>query len=312
MQEIYSNDNSSNEINLLELFQIMLKGKWIIISITTFISVAAVIYSLLMPNIYESKALLAPVDSSNSISGALRNYSGLAGLAGINLPSATDESNATKAVKKLHSLSFFEVNILPNIFLPDLMAVKSWDHKTNSVRYDEDVYIKNSNTWVRKYSYPKKQVPSAQEGVIEFKKNHLSISEDTKTGFITLSIKHKSPFIAKQWAELIVSEVNSFYRQKDKFESEKAVNFLNEQIVTANLSEVKEVVAKLLQDETQKLTLIEANQYYVFDYIDPPAVMEKKSEPKRFLICIIGAVFGSLLSIILVLTRHYFFSKESS
>jgi hypothetical protein len=48
-----------------------------------------------------------------------------------------------------------------------------------------------------------------------------------------------------------------------------------------SLSEIKQVLAQLLQEETKKLTLIEANQSYVFDYIDPPAVMEKKSEPKR-------------------------------
>ena len=47
------------------------------------------------------------------------------------------------------------------------------------------------------------------------------------------------------------------------------------------LSEIKQVLAQLLQEETKKLTLIEANQFYVFDYIDPPAVMEQKSEPNR-------------------------------
>jgi hypothetical protein len=54
------------------------------------------------------------------------------------------------------------------------------------------------------------------------KTKHLSLSEDKKSGFITLSIKHQSPFVAKQWVELVVNEINSFYRQKDKLESEKA------------------------------------------------------------------------------------------
>ena len=47
---------------------------------TTFASIFAVIFSLSLPNVYESKALLAPVDSSSSISGALGSYRGLAGL----------------------------------------------------------------------------------------------------------------------------------------------------------------------------------------------------------------------------------------
>ena len=146
----------------------------------------------------------------------------------------------------------------------------------------------------------------------EFKTKHLNLREDEEFGFITLSIKHQSPFIAKQWAELVVSEVNSFYRQKDKLESEKAVSYLNQQISMTGLSEIKQVLAQLLQEETKKLTLIEANQYYVFDYIDPPAVMEKKSEPKRALICILSALLGGMLSVLLVLIRHYAFSEKTS
>ena len=314
MQEAHSNKHPNDfddEIDLRELFYVLLEGKWIIVSLTAFVSIIGVIYSLLLPNIYESKAMLVPVNSSNGISGALGSYSGLAGLAGISLPSGGDEGNSAKAIQKISSLSFFENNILPNIHLPDLMAVKSWNSKTNTLTFDDSIYDTNSNTWIRDYSYPQQQIPSAQESFEVFKTAHLSLSEDKKSGFITLAIKHQSPFIAKQWVELVINQVNAFYRQKDKSESEKAVSYLNQQISITGLSEIKQVIAQLLQEETKKLTLIEANQYYVFDYIDPPAVMEKKSEPKRALICILSALLGGMLSILLVLIRHYAFNKKT-
>ncbi|MBT4883718.1 MAG: chain length determinant protein, partial [Glaciecola sp.] len=135
-------------------------------------------------------------------------------------------------------------------------------------------------------------------------------SEDNKSGFISLSIRHQSPFVAKHWAELIINEVNSFYRQKDKSESERAVSYLNQQISMTGLSEIKQVLAQLLQEEAKKLTLIEANQHYVFDYIDPPAVMEQKSEPKRSLIFILSLLLGGMLSIILVLIRYYVIKQK--
>ena len=314
MQEAHSNKHPNDfddEIDLRELFYVLLEGKWIIVSLTAFVSIIGVIYSLLLPNIYESKAMLVPVNSSSGISGALGSYSGLAGLAGISLPSGGDEGNSAKAIQKISSLSFFENNILPNIHLPDLMAVKSWNSKTNTLTFDDSIYDTNSNTWIRDYSYPQQQIPSAQESFEVFKTAHLSLSEDKKSGFITLAIKHQSPFIAKQWVELVINQVNAFYRQKDKSESEKAVSYLNQQISITGLSEIKQVIAQLLQEETKKLTLIEANQYYVFDYIDPPAVMEKKSEPKRALICILSALLGGMLSILLVLIRHYAFNKKT-
>ena len=308
MKEAQTNRHSNgydDEIDLRELFYVLLKGKWIIVSLTAFVSIIGVIYSLLLPNIYESKAMLVPVNSSSGISGALGSYSGLAGLAGISLPTGGDEGNSVKAIQKISSLSFFENHILVNIHLPDLMALKSWNSITNSLVFDDSIYDTNNKTWIRDYSYPQQQIPSAQESFQVFKSEHLLLSEDKKSGFITLSIKHQSPFIARQWVELVVNEINAFYRQKDKLESEKAARYLNQQILMTSLSEIKEVLAQLLQEETKKLTLIEANDYYVFDYIDPPAVMEKKSEPNRALIWILSALFGGMLSVVLVFIRHY-------
>jgi len=315
MQEKHSNQQKSNsegEINLLELFRVLLHGKWIITFVIALMSTIGVIYSLNLPNIYESKTLIVPSNPSTNIAGALRGYGGLAGLAGLSLPSQTDEGNALKAIKKITSLSFFKNNVLINIDLPDLMAVKSWDLKTNTLTFDENIYDMNSDTWIRDYSYSKLKIPSAQESFKVFVGEHLSLSQDEKTGFITLSIKHQSPFIAKQWVELVVDEVNNFYRQKDKTASEKAVSYLNQQISATGLSEIKQVLAELLQEETKKLTLIEANKYYVFDYIDPPVVMEKKSEPNRSLICIFSALLGGMLGILLVLLRYYIFSVKTS
>lgn len=313
MQEININKHSDiidDQIDLKELFFALIKGKWVIISLTATLSIAGLIYSLSLPNIYESKAIIVPAKQSSGISGALRAYGGLAGIAGINLSSNSGEGNAGKALKTLSSLSFFENRIINNIFLPDLMAVKSWDLNSNELRYDESIYKSKNNTWVRDFSFPKKQIPSAQESFRTFKTKHLNVSEDKSSGFITVSIKHQSPFIAKQWAELIINEVNAFYREKDKLESEKAVSYLNKQISMTSLSEIKQVIAELLQEETQKLTLIEANQSYVFDYIDPPAVMEQKSEPRRAIICILSAIFGGVLGIFIVLIRHYFLNEK--
>ena len=314
MQETYTNKHPNDyddEIDLRKLFNVLLEGKWIIVSVTTLVTIIGVIYSLLLPNIYESKTLLVPVNSSSGIAGALGGYGSFAGLAGISLPTGGDEGNSVKAIQKIGSLSFFENNIMPNIYLPDLMAVKSWNSKINTVSFNEDIYDTSSNTWIGDNPDPMQKMPSAQKSFAVFK-SKLSLIVNKQTGFVTLSIKHQSPFLAKQWAELVVNEVNSFYRQKDKLESEKAVSYLNQQISMTSLSEIKQVLAQLLQEETKKLTLIEANQFYVFDYIDPPAVMELKSEPKRAIFCILSALLGGILSVLFVTIRHYAFSKKTS
>lgn len=300
----------NNNLDTQTLLNIILKEKWVIFSLTSVASIFIVVYSLFLPNIYQSQALLSPAKSGDMPSSSFQRYNNLASIAGLNLPTQTPESNASKAIKKINSLSFFQNNLLPKIFLPDLMAVKSWNAKKNILEYDENIYNQSTSTWVRDVSFPKTSIPSAQESYRKFKDMHLSISEDAEMGFVTIKIKHKSPYIAKEWAALLVDEINNFYRYKDKAEAEKAVAYLNKQITDTNFSEIKLLIAALIQQETQKLTLIEANSSYVYEFIDPPAVMEKKSEPSRALICVLGAIISGMLSICFVLLKYYFISSN--
>jgi len=247
---------------------------------------------------------LSTVTSKKGLAGAVQNFSGLASLAGINLPSEGTDSNAGKALEKVSSLSFFQEQILPNIFVPDLLAVESWSRGENLINYDNEIYDSVTGSWTRDVEPYQSPEPSVQESFRAFGE-HIGISKDLKTGFIKLSVKHQSPYVAQAWAELIILKINAFYKDKDKEEAEASVRYLNTQIAQTSYAEIREVISQLLQQQTQKLTLIEANDYYVFEYIDPPAVMERKAEPMRAMICIIGAILGGLLGCIIVLFRHY-------
>ena len=298
-----------DEIDLRELFGIFWKGKWLLIGITSLFSIAAVVYSLSLPNIYHSSALLSPVGNQSSMNQALRSYGGLANIAGINLPSSGDVSKTDKALEKLESLSFFTENIMPNIYLPDLMAIESWDAASNTIVYNNKVFNEEKQLWVRDFQYPKNQIPSAQESFKVFKSS-LKVVKDNKNGFISILVNHQSPYVAKVWVELIVDQLNYFYRSKDRLEAEAAVDYLNIQIAKTSFTEIKQVIAQLLQQKTQQLTLIEVNEFYVFDYIDPPSVMEEKAEPSRAIICILGALLGGIIGVIVVLINFFFINRK--
>lgn len=301
-----SANNGNDDINLKELFTVLWNGKWIVIFFVSIFSIVAILFTLSLPNIYQSKALLNPVSEQSNLNQSLSSFGGLASLAGFDMP--TNGSNAIKAQEKLKSLSFFEDNILPNIYLPDLIAVKSWEVASNSIIYDENIYDKSNEKWVREFQYPQTLIPSSQESFKVFSKK-LSITEDKNTGFVTIAIEHQSPYVAKKWTELIVNQINYFFRVKDKAEAQVAMDYLNIQIAKTSFSEIKQVIAQILQEKMQQLALIEATDYYVFEYIDPPAVMEDKSAPSRSIICIMAAFFGGFLGMLLVLIRNYFFKK---
>lgn len=284
---------TEDEIDIKKLLQILWHGKIFIVALTSVFSITAVIYSLMLPNVYQSNGLLSPVDESSS-SQAFGNIGGLASLAGIDISSGSG-GNIDKSLQKARTFSFFKDNILPNIFLPDLVAMNSWDEENNTIIYDETMFNQETQIWSR--------LPSNQKS----HKLFLNITnlKQNNTGFVTVSVKHRSPYIAQAWAELIVEQLNDFYRTKDKLEAQLAIDFLNTQMLQTRHTEIKQVIAQLIQQKMQQLTLIEANKFYVFSYLDSPLVMEEKIEPNRKSISILGAVLGGLLGILIILIQHY-------
>ena len=51
--------------------------------------------------------------------------------------------------------------------------------------------------------------------------------------------------------------------------------------------------------------MAKVNEEYVLAVIEPPFIPEKKSKPNRSLIVVLSTVFGGMLSLLIVLVRHY-------
>ena len=296
-----------DEIDLRELFLVLWDGKVWISAITAAAAAISVIVVLSLPNIYESKALLAPKSdgSSGGLSRLAAQYGGLASLAGVNLSGVGggDVSKAALAQEKLKSLSFFTEHLYSEV-LVDLMAVDFWDAATGEVVIDSSAYNQGTSQWVREVSFPRKAKPSAQEAHEAFLKV-ITLSEDKQSGFVTLSVQHESPVVAKEWAELLIDRINEEIRSEDVGEAEASIAFLEAQREQTSLVSLDEVFAQLIEEQTKTIMLANVSKDYVFDIIDPPVVPELKSKPSRALICVLGTLLGGMLGVVLVLVRHY-------
>ncbi len=284
-----------DRIDFIELFKLVWTQRKIITSCTALFAIIAIIYSLSLPNLYTSKALLMPSiqNGNNNLGG---NVNALASLAGINL-SGQGAGNEQESIAVLTSFSFFKNSILPNIFLPDLVAAKSWDSKKNILRYDRSVYNVEESEW-------DDSIPTVQDAYIVFE-GLFSVESDLTTGFVSISIKHVSPYIAKSWLDIILSEINETTRLDQKKRASLAVKYLNEQMLNTSLTEIKQQLSALVQKETEKLMLVEANEDYVYRAIDPPIVPQNKSEPSRTIIVLVSTMLGGIFSLMFVFFRYY-------
>ena len=296
-------EKKAQEVSLNELIALFLNKLKLITFITLSFAIFSIFYSLSLPNFYTSTALLIKTNNDQSAVGLMSQISGIANIAGISLPSDASNDRSIEALEKIKSFEFFNNNFLPKINLHDLMAVKDWQIDTNKLIYDESSFDSKNNKWVRDVSYPKKTVPSAQEAYITYK-SIMNISLDKKTSFITLSVKHNSPNVSKEWSEIIISEVNNSMREKDKVRAMKSIQFLNDQLSTVIYEEIREAISLLQKEQMKSLMVIESTDDYILSVLDSPIAPEIKSSPNRALICSLITIFGFVLSLLIVILQN--------
>ncbi|TMP54712.1 Wzz/FepE/Etk N-terminal domain-containing protein [Pseudoalteromonas sp. S1612] len=295
---------ADDEIDLRELFTAIWQGKWTIIIITALFAVASVIYAINQPNIYKSEALLAPAEEQQGGLGALAGqFGGLASLAGVNLGGGSS-NKAQLAIEVLKSRQFTSDFIQKHNILTDLMAAESWDMQTNTVIYDSEIFDAENNKWVREVKAPFKPEPSMQEAYKEFSKI-LSASSDKETGMVKIAVEHVSPYVAKQWVEWLIQDINATMKQRDVQEAIKSTDFLTQQLEQTKIADIRAVLYKLVEEQTKTIMFAKVRDEYVFKTIDAALVPEEKFKPKRALIAILGTMLGGMLSVMLVLVRNY-------
>ena len=293
-----------DEIDLGELFSVLWAGRIKIIAITIVFAVASVIYALSVPNQYKATALLAPAQSDGGgLSGALGQMGGLASLAGISLGGG-ESGEGQIAQEIMKSWSYIEGFIADNDLAVELAAVQGWSKGPNELQINDSVYDTENKQWLVENEAGVTGPPSSWSLFQAFS-GRLAVSEDKKSGLVSVSIEYYSPLIAKQWVDLYVESINRFMQQRQVNKVSRNIEYLQEQIGKTSIAEMQEVFYSIIEEQTKNKMLAEASPDYAFVAVGPSMVPEEKSQPKRALICILGTLLGGMLSVLLVLVTHY-------
>ncbi len=173
-QPVYYEDD---EIDLYELWLTLKKRKSVIIGLFIFAVFATAVISFVMTPIYRSTASVIPVSGSQS---PLGNLAGLAAMAGISI-GQSDESQKIMAVLKSRTI---KENVIKRLNLINVIL--------DEVPEDRD----------------------PMNVAIEVLDDMVSISDDKKTGVISISVDFKDPRIAKNIADAYVDELQRILNEK--------------------------------------------------------------------------------------------------
>ncbi len=293
-----------DEIDLIELWNVIWKRKIFIGGFTIFCTLIAVIMVLfVMPVIYRSQTVIIPssTESASKLGGLLSSIPlpiNLGNIAGGNDKSTLILSFLNSRTLKLRLIEKY--NLLPILY--------------------KDLWDSDKNMWKVK---DKDKIPTPikaiQDKVLD---NIYNVSQDKKTGLITISWESEDPKFAAIMLNRVIKELSHYLNKEYETDAKRERIFVEKQLEKAK----KELEYWEKQVPSKKYTLADINrelmasqtvytelrkQYELakiaeekeiidFKVLDPPFVPEIKYKPKRILICSVTLVSSLFLSIFLV------------
>jgi uncharacterized protein involved in exopolysaccharide biosynthesis len=260
----------------------------IIIAITSAVGavLAGGIASLIPPQ-YEATTILSPVSGSSSSGqlGALGSlaaqFGGLGALSGL---TAADGKKA-ESVATLQSEELTERYISDNKLLPVLYSSK-WNGATKS--------------WTTSDS---KSVPTLWKANLLFKRHLRTVTTDTRTNLVTLTITWKDPHLAADWANGLVKLTNEYLRDKAISASERNIDYLNSQAAKTDAVGVKQAIYTIMESEINKVMLARGDEEYALKIVDPAFAPEKSSSLSVIAWAVIGLISALAVAVATVLLR---------
>ena len=79
------------------------------------------------------------------------------------------------------------------------------------------------------------------------------MSEDKKTGYVTVALDHASPNVAAQLVTWLVEDVNTAVKGQDVEEAKKSIEYLREQVNNTSLADLQAVFFDLIQSQTETI-----------------------------------------------------------
>ena len=164
-----------DEIKLLDYVIVLLKYKWLIFGIVFATGVAAVIISLMLPNIYRSEATIIPrqqeKSAASSALSALGAISGMAGeLVGLGGGGDVDKFEVVLKSRDLARRVVEKYKLIPELFEDEWDPLKK-EWKENPAPTIQDAY--------------------------KFLMGMLTVSRDKRTDVLTIKFDHEDPNFAK-------------------------------------------------------------------------------------------------------------------
>ena len=277
-----------------------------------FISIAlgsfilATLYSLSIDDEYQSTAVLAPRAGTSNLSNLVDRYGALASFAGVNLPNRQSADEISIALETIKSIDFYKKYIHQD-FAAELYALDYWDKTNDKIVYNTSIFDSRKNSWVlTEESMDNDGLPFVED-VYPLYRAAVAAGRNLDSGFVTLSVIHISPRVARDLASHILSSVNTQLKSYEVEQAQSAIQFLLERRASNNLVKVDEIFSRLIEEQTKTIMLANIGENFLFHPIQEPNLPRYKMGPNRLMIILSGTCLG--IAVYLLYLASMFYSK---
>jgi uncharacterized protein involved in exopolysaccharide biosynthesis len=279
-----------DEVDLRQtLFTLWAKRWWIMASAALFMCLFCAAGFVMKP-VYRSATLMVTAATerqglSGSIGASIGSLGGLASLAGINIGSNSAETEEALAVLK--SRQFTESFIRDEHLLPKLYPSK-WDAAKQAWRTDAKL-----PTFAKAYKY--------------FNNSIRTVTQDKKTGLVTLQIDWKDPVEAAAWANELVQRLNAEMRARALAKTAASLGYLEKELSKTSVVETREAINRLIEAQIKQRMLANVTEEFAFRVVDRALPSDKDDPlwPHKAVLTAAGLVFGLVVGVLGVLLRAW-------
>ncbi len=288
--------DTTQHISIGELVKVLYLRKKLILAFTSVLSLCSYILLSQMPDQYSATVVLAPAKKeTNDLSGALGQFGGLAPLAGISFGRGeTTESQIAQEIMK--SWSFIDKFIQVHKIAPEIYAARRWSKSKNDLQFDDRLYDTTRHEWLIMNPQTGELGPPSSWKLYKSFKNKLTVVENTKTGLVRVTIEYFSPYLAKQWLDTFIADINFHMQARQVERVTRNIDYLRAEIQKTSVAEMREVFFTIIEEQMKAKMLAQASPEYVFVTVSPVMIPESTSSPKRLLIMMIVVLFGLIIS----------------
>ena len=254
--------------------------------ITSILTISSVFYALSIDKYYKASVLVVSSLESSAQNSVLSGIFGSSDQRTVSSSEITSE----EALATLTSRNFIERFISESQLLP-IIFPKSWDS-------DNKIWLQGLD-----------DIPTLSDGY-ELVVDNLDLQFDAS--LITIEfIFHDKTEVATLLNSLI-SDVNSFIRNRSILDSQKNISFLEQEITKTQLTGSREMLFRIVEQQTQSIMLANTREDYAFRLIDPAIEPSTPAGPNRKLIVIVGFIIGLVFSAFYVLILNSFKINRSN